>query len=172
MLDFYYQLLNVEKGTSGQPLKDAYTKEVLKIKRKKTQTQQDQEQLKLLSKAYEILSNVTVKRLYDQEGKLLQMQFLPNPAYYKSFYDKKNKIDEERYNRIRNQEGKGVYYYFYRYAMALYVLLSAFLVCVPFILGIYHSNIVFFLASASGIYFILIFAWVRYFKLHREKKNP
>lgn len=165
MLDFYYQLLNVEKGASQKALKASFNRELILFRSIAHPNQKQRVTFALKEKAYEILSNVTVKRLYDAKGALIQMQFFPNPAYYKKFYDEINRKNEERYDAIREQEGKGVYFFFYRAMVLAYFLLSIVLIVSPILISSKLEGwmCVLIFICFSPLYWVVYFMWFKAF---------
>ena len=91
MLDYYYQLLNVPKGTTGKNLSKGFAI----TKAAYLSEGRSKKDIELLDKAYEILSNVSVtkEKVIDKAGKVqYEYKFHPNPAFYRTFYDRVNSI--------------------------------------------------------------------------------
>lgn len=64
----YYKILEIEKGSSAQEIKAAYRKMVIKWHpdRHKTNKKEAESKMKMINKAYDILSDPEKKEMYDQ----------------------------------------------------------------------------------------------------------
>lgn len=95
-------MLDVPVGTMGKELESAYAKKVMAANQLKRSTED-------LEQAYEILKNVTSKviKVKNEDGSLSEkMVFSPNPAFYREYYDRINRVKEKK-RRVYEKEYKG-----------------------------------------------------------------
>ncbi len=171
MLDYYYQLLNVPKGTTGKSLAKGF----VTTKAAYLSESKSKKDIELLDKAYEILSNVRVtkEKVIDKAGQVqFEYKFHPNPEFYQTFYDRINSIKIEK-RKVREKEYKGKLTWIYRFITLCWLLLGIVMVVGPIHWAYSYDNwpfLIFFSPLFYGTYF-MYFKTMNWRKFRFEKNG-